>query len=169
MEMWCLDDTGRASWDWVGPPTGEHDSTPRSGVEAPRLLKRSLHRLYYCCCWLLLCCCCGAGVLCCTSHTACTDAHTLAAHHIAPIPCTTSVTQSQPDSVPKIVVSFHLSRAMSLLLRTEHPALHPLLFSSVPGLQKLLTSRNLCADPRERGGDGCTDPEPLRRKKRTRR
>ena len=20
MEMWCLDDTGRDSWDWVGPP-----------------------------------------------------------------------------------------------------------------------------------------------------
>ena len=27
----------------------EHDSTPQSGVEAPRLLKRSLSRLYYCC------------------------------------------------------------------------------------------------------------------------
>ena len=22
MEMWCLDDTGRDSWDWVGPPAG---------------------------------------------------------------------------------------------------------------------------------------------------
>ena len=32
---------------------GEHASTPQSGVEAPRLLKRSLPRLYYCCCWLL--------------------------------------------------------------------------------------------------------------------
>ena len=20
MEMWCLDDIGRDSWDWVGPP-----------------------------------------------------------------------------------------------------------------------------------------------------
>ena len=28
----------------------EHASTPQSGVEAPRLLKRSLTRLYYCCC-----------------------------------------------------------------------------------------------------------------------
>ena len=28
----------------------EHASTPQSGVEAPRLLKRSLPRLYYCCC-----------------------------------------------------------------------------------------------------------------------
>ena len=28
----------------------EHASTPQSGVEAPRLLKRSLQRLYYCCC-----------------------------------------------------------------------------------------------------------------------
>ena len=27
----------------------EHDSTPQSGVEAPRLLKLSLSRLYYCC------------------------------------------------------------------------------------------------------------------------
>ena len=32
----------------------EHASTPQSGVEAPRLLKRSLPRLYYCCC----CCFC---------------------------------------------------------------------------------------------------------------
>ena len=23
MEMWCPDDTGRESWDWVGPPTWE--------------------------------------------------------------------------------------------------------------------------------------------------
>ena len=23
MVMWCLDDTGRDSWDWVGPPTQE--------------------------------------------------------------------------------------------------------------------------------------------------
>ena len=34
-------------------------------------------------------------------------------------------------------------------------------FSSVPGLQRLLTSRISCADPRERGSDGYTDPEPL--------
>ena len=33
-------------------------------------------------------------------------------------------------------------------------------FSCVPGLQWLLTSRISCADPRERGGDGYTDPEP---------
>ena len=30
---------------------GGHDSTPQSGVEAPRLLKRSLSRLYCCCCF----------------------------------------------------------------------------------------------------------------------
>ena len=23
MEMWCPDDTGRDSWDWVGPPAWE--------------------------------------------------------------------------------------------------------------------------------------------------
>ena len=46
---------------------GEHASTPQSGVEAPRLLKRSLTRLYCgCCC---CCCCCltmvnGARYLC---------------------------------------------------------------------------------------------------------
>ena len=28
----------------------KHDSTPQGGVEAPRLLKRSLSRLYDCCC-----------------------------------------------------------------------------------------------------------------------
>ena len=33
----------------------EHDSTPQSGVEAPRLSKRSLPRLYYCCSFSGLC------------------------------------------------------------------------------------------------------------------
>ena len=33
--------------------------------------------------------------------------------------------------------------------------------SSVPGLLRLITSRNPCADPREDGGCGCTDQEPL--------
>ena len=38
-------------WDWVGPPAWEEQaSTLQSGVGAPRLLKRSLPRLYYCCC-----------------------------------------------------------------------------------------------------------------------
>ena len=56
MEMCCRDDIGRDSWDWVGPPAwGEHASTPQSGVEAPRLLKRSLPRLYYCCCCCRCC------------------------------------------------------------------------------------------------------------------
>ena len=31
----------------------EHASTPQSGVETPRLLKRSLPRLYYCCCCVI--------------------------------------------------------------------------------------------------------------------
>ena len=40
MEMWCHDDIGRDSWDWVGPPAWgrEHDSTRQSGVEAARLI-----------------------------------------------------------------------------------------------------------------------------------
>ena len=32
--------------------SGEHATTRQSGVEAPRLMKRSLSRLYYCCCCL---------------------------------------------------------------------------------------------------------------------
>ena len=40
---------GRDSWDWVGRLLGkEHASTSQSGVEAPRLLKRSLSRLFVC-------------------------------------------------------------------------------------------------------------------------
>ena len=65
--MWCLYDMERDSWDWVGR---EHASTLQSGVEAPRLLKRSLPRLYFCCCCVLLCCCClGHDLMCMvTSH-----------------------------------------------------------------------------------------------------
>ena len=53
----------------------EHDSTSQSGVEAPRLLKRSLPRLYYCgCCCVLLCvdvCCCVVVVLLCVDVCCC--------------------------------------------------------------------------------------------------
>ena len=43
MEMWCPDDIGQDSWIGLGRLLGgEHASTPQSGVEAPRLLKRSL-------------------------------------------------------------------------------------------------------------------------------
>ena len=37
VEMWCPDDIALGGWDWVGPPAQGHDSTPQSGVEAPRL------------------------------------------------------------------------------------------------------------------------------------
>ena len=65
----------------LGHPLGrEHDSTPRSGVEAPRLIKRSLSRLYSCSCcvcsvcWCVCCCvCCGmcCGMCCCCSCCCC--------------------------------------------------------------------------------------------------
>ena len=51
MEMWCPDDIRRDSWDCVGTYLGESMiQLSRVGVEAPRLLKRNLSRLYYCCC-----------------------------------------------------------------------------------------------------------------------
>ena len=72
MEMWCLDDIGRDSWDWVEPLAWVRACfNSQSGVEAPRLLKRSLPRLYYCCCVVVVllfgCCvvCCVLCVLCC--------------------------------------------------------------------------------------------------------
>ncbi len=65
---------------------------------------------------------------------------------------------SLPDCVSKKVVSFHLSRDVSgHAQNTQHFILD---FSSVPGLPRLLTSRNPCADSREPRGDGYTDPEP---------
>ena len=41
MEMWCLYDIGRDSWDWVGPPAWGRAcfNPPQSGVDAPRLFK----------------------------------------------------------------------------------------------------------------------------------
>ena len=56
MEMWCPDDIGRDSWDWVGPPAWERacfNSPERGGGSSP--VKTELPRLYYCCC----CCCLG--------------------------------------------------------------------------------------------------------------
>ena len=44
MEMWCPDDIGRDSWDWVGPPAWVRACFNSRGVEAPCLLKRSLPR-----------------------------------------------------------------------------------------------------------------------------
>ena len=43
MEMWCPDDIGRAQLGlgWAACLGREHPSTLQSGVEAPRLLKRS--------------------------------------------------------------------------------------------------------------------------------
>ena len=38
MEMWCPDDTGRDSWDWVGPPAWERacfNSTVWGGGSSP--------------------------------------------------------------------------------------------------------------------------------------
>ena len=39
MEMWCLYDKGRVSWDGVGPLGKDHDSILQSGVEALRMKK----------------------------------------------------------------------------------------------------------------------------------
>ena len=43
MEMWCPDDMGRDSWDWVGPPTWKRAcfNSPE-WVEAPRLLQNGV-------------------------------------------------------------------------------------------------------------------------------
>ena len=38
---------------WAACLGESNASTPQSRVEAPRLLKRILPRLYHCCCWLL--------------------------------------------------------------------------------------------------------------------
>ena len=56
MEVWCPDDIGRDSWDWVGPPAWERACfNSRVGWRLLTCLKRSLPRLYQCCCccWLL--------------------------------------------------------------------------------------------------------------------
>ena len=65
MEMWCPDDIGRDSWDWVGPPPWGRAcfNSTECGVEAPRLLKRSLTRLYCCCC------CLGHDLMCVYGHS----------------------------------------------------------------------------------------------------
>ena len=70
---------------------GEHASTPQSGVEAPRLLKRSLTRLYYCCCSRhFMTCVCPQHVCACKAsrllYRANLKAWVRALHGIQPIP-----------------------------------------------------------------------------------
>ena len=60
MEMWCPDDIGRDSWDWVGPPAWVRacfNSPEWGGGSLP--VKTDLSRLYYCCCCCCCCCCFG--------------------------------------------------------------------------------------------------------------
>ena len=49
MELWCLDDIGRESWDWIVPPTQER-AWLNSPVWSSPVKKRSLSRLCDCCC-----------------------------------------------------------------------------------------------------------------------
>ena len=72
MEMWCPDDIGRDSWDWVGPPAWGRTcfNSPEWGgssspvkTEPPQIV---LLLLLLCCCVvvvLLLCCCCVVVVV----------------------------------------------------------------------------------------------------------
>ena len=120
--------------------------------------------------WVWVCVWCVFGGVCVArcvnshiSHTACTDAHTLSAHHIALIPCTTSVAQSQPDCVLKIVVSFHLSRAMSLAPHrtpsTSSSTFHQFQVSKSCSHPEILAQIHGSAGVTDR----YTDPEPLNR------
>ena len=85
----------------------------------------------------------------------CTHARSLSSHHTW---CYT-LTRDSSSSCAFHKNSVHLSHAMSRAIHgTLSTSSTP--FSSVPGLQRLLTSRNPCADPREPGVDGYTDPEP---------
>ena len=57
MEMWCADDIGRDSWDWVGPPAWGRacfNSPEWGGGSSP--VKTEPPQIVL---LLLLCCCCG--------------------------------------------------------------------------------------------------------------
>ena len=66
MEMWCPDDIGRESWDWVGPPAWVRacfNSPEWRGGSSP--VKTEPPQIVLLLLWLLLCCCCGGGGVCC--------------------------------------------------------------------------------------------------------
>ena len=74
MEMWCPDDIGRDSWDWVGPPAWARacfNSPEWGGVSSPvkteplQIVLLLLLLLCYCVIVLLCCCCCCVVVLLC--------------------------------------------------------------------------------------------------------
>ena len=79
----------------------------------------------------------GRGVNRTPSHSACTDAHSVSAQHMAFIPCTTSVAQGNLDCVPKIVFVFRaVSHAVHSTLSTPSST-----SPTITGLQRLITSR----------------------------
>ena len=69
MEMWCPDDIGRDSWDWVGPPAWVRacfNSPEWGGGSSP--VKTEPHQIVL---LLLLLLCCGLRVACCVLRVAC--------------------------------------------------------------------------------------------------
>ena len=93
-------------------------------------------------------------------HTACTDADTLSAQHIALIYYT--LTRGSSCAFLKIVipslVSRHVSRpAPSIVSSISLSSTSP---SFTGSRSRVITSRIHCADSRGFGGDGFTNPEP---------
>ena len=71
--MWCPDDMGRESWDWVGPPTRvewrllacQNGASPDCIIIVVVLCCMLLCCCVLCCCVVVLLCCCVVVLLCC--------------------------------------------------------------------------------------------------------
>ena len=88
------------------------------------------------------------------SYSACRRTHIVSAH-IALIPEITFFAQGNLDCMPKIFFVFRaVSHAMHSTLSTSSST-----SPTITGLQRLITSRNPCADSPEPKGDGFTDAE----------
>ena len=84
MEMWCPDDIGRDSWDWVGPPASGRacfNSPEWGGGSSP--VKTEPPQIVNCCCVCCVCCvCCEESLNVCmvTAPKSANHAHPAAQH-----------------------------------------------------------------------------------------
>ena len=136
MEMWCPDDKGRDSWDWVGPPAWERacfNSPEWGGGSSP--VKTQPPKLYYCCCCLVVVLFGGGGSDTVLQRRVCPGLCTLAPNYGGRVPVDTT-----PGPTP---VCRALKKSTPRPSETARDALPP----AIPALTRSLQAHNCPSGP----------------------